>query len=116
MGTTLALNGAYNLAGALANHSDDYTAAFTEYEEKMRPLVNKAQKLVPGAPHILSPETWWGIYFFYIFAYLIVSSRIGDLVAKLKGSTGDAIEVDDYGFQQLPEWTEHGFGRRRQKA
>ena len=47
MGTTLALLGAYVLAGELAR-CDDHRAAFTAYESFMRPHVRKAQRLPPG--------------------------------------------------------------------
>jgi len=51
MGTTLALQGAYNLAGALSQRSmaTDYASAFAFYEERMRPIVDRAQKLPLGA-------------------------------------------------------------------
>lgn len=41
MGITLALTGAYNLAGALLRHPTDLNKAFATYEEKMRPTVAK---------------------------------------------------------------------------
>lgn len=66
MGTTLALNGAYNLAGMLLRHclgdGCDFTSAFQEYETRMRPLVDAAQKLPPGVPHLIHPETAWGVW------------------------------------------------------
>jgi 2-polyprenyl-6-methoxyphenol hydroxylase-like FAD-dependent oxidoreductase len=60
IGTTLALSGAYILAGALTHYPDDHIAAFAEYEKKMRPIVDRVQKLIPGMPHLINPETAWG--------------------------------------------------------
>ncbi|KAH8882004.1 FAD/NAD(P)-binding domain-containing protein [Thozetella sp. PMI_491] len=62
MGTTLALFGAYNLAGALSRHQDDLTAALALYEQNMRPTVDRAQKLMPGIMRIMHPETAWGVW------------------------------------------------------
>ncbi|MFJ6698062.1 FAD-dependent monooxygenase [Streptomyces sp. NPDC091272] len=56
MGTTLALAGAYVLAGELNRHDTPRTA-FTRYEQLLRPLVERAQKLPPGAPRIAHPRT-----------------------------------------------------------
>ena len=43
MGTTLALTGANNLAGALIQHPNDLDTAFAQYEARMRPIVTQAQ-------------------------------------------------------------------------
>lgn len=48
-GTTLALVGAYILAGCIATHLD-YREALTQYEKLMRPFVESSQKLPPGVP------------------------------------------------------------------
>jgi 2-polyprenyl-6-methoxyphenol hydroxylase-like FAD-dependent oxidoreductase len=45
-GTSLALVGAYMLAHELAQSPADYTAAFSRYEEKMRPFVNLNQAII----------------------------------------------------------------------
>ncbi|MFI6155042.1 FAD-dependent monooxygenase [Kitasatospora sp. NPDC051170] len=56
LGTSLALVGAYLLAGELATTEGDFTLAYRRYEERMRPYVTQAQQLPPGgiggyAPH-----------------------------------------------------------------
>ena len=105
MGTTLAMVGAYNLAGALTEHPDDFTAAFAQYEEKMHPIVEKAQKLAPGMPWLLNPETWWGLWIMSTLLGFISWSNIGAILFKFMGPPADAVKVDEYGFKQLPEWT-----------
>ncbi|WP_242908165.1 FAD-dependent monooxygenase [Actinomadura terrae] len=55
MGTTLALTGAYILAGELTAHDDPRTA-FARYERVLRPLVTQAQQLAPGVPHAVIPR------------------------------------------------------------
>lgn len=46
-GTTLAIIGAYILAGELREHAD-YARAFAAYEAKFRPFVTQTQKLAPA--------------------------------------------------------------------
>ncbi|HEY2279113.1 MAG TPA: FAD-dependent monooxygenase [Streptosporangiaceae bacterium] len=48
LGTSLALVGAYVLAGELAAAAGDHRIAFTRYEQVMRAYVTQAQKLPPG--------------------------------------------------------------------
>ena len=60
MGTSLALIGAYLLAEALGE-SDDHASAFAAYEQRMRPVVDRAQKLAPGVPDIANPTSRVGV-------------------------------------------------------
>ncbi|KIW03464.1 uncharacterized protein PV09_05233 [Verruconis gallopava] len=61
-GTTLALVGAYVLAGEISQNKGDLTAALRAYEERMRPIVNDLQKIAPGVPMLFAPQTTKGIY------------------------------------------------------
>lgn len=105
MGTTLGLNGAYNLAGALLHHPNDHTTAFAEYEEKMRPIVDRAQKLAPGAPHLMYPETTWGIWVMHSIFYFVWKSGLANLMFKFAGPPANEVPVEEYGFRELPEWS-----------
>jgi 2-polyprenyl-6-methoxyphenol hydroxylase-like FAD-dependent oxidoreductase len=104
MGTTLALNGAYNLAGAIAQRKSsdgdggslDYTSAFAQYEIKMRPLVERAQKLPPGMPHLFHPETAWGVWVLRLFFFAVQWSGMGYLLATLAGPPAGATVVEEY--------------------
>ncbi len=125
MGTTLAFSGAYNLAGALLQHPNDSSAAFTQYEEEMRPVVTRAQKLFPGAPHSASPETAWGIWTLHAIFYAIKQSGLvwllfniawvvnwlglEKLLYRIGGPPANMVQVKDYGFRKLSEWD--GIGR-----
>ena len=105
MGTTLGLNGAYNLAGALLGHPNDHTAAFAQYEERMRPIVDRAQKLAPGMPRLLHPETAWGVWVMHSIIYFIWRSGLAMLMFKIAGPPANEVVVsDDYGLRQLPGW------------
>lgn len=58
MGTSLALVGAYVLAGELAATAGDaYTAAFDSYQREMREAVKRAQKFAQDAHMSLLPES-----------------------------------------------------------
>ena len=108
MGTTLALNGAYSLAGAITQNPADLTTAFADYETKMRPTVDRAQKLFPGAPHIMNPETAWGITVMSTILYLFYASGFIKLLFMFVGPPANAVSVEDYGFKQLPEMESKG--------
>lgn len=106
MGTTLALTGAHNLAGALVRHPHDHAAAFAEYDATMRPVVDRAQKLAPGTPHLINPETAWGIWLMHWIMAMISWSGVANLIARFAGPPANAVPVEDYGFRQLAEWQE----------
>jgi 2-polyprenyl-6-methoxyphenol hydroxylase-like FAD-dependent oxidoreductase len=55
-GTTSALAGAYVLAGELGSTPDDIPAAFTRYEQVLRPQTDRAQTFVPNHGH---PRVEW---------------------------------------------------------
>lgn len=104
MGTTLALVGAYNLAGALSRHPTDHAAAFGEYEAKTRPIVDAAQKLPPGMPHLMNPETLWGIWILRLIAAFMYWSGVGKLMFAIAGPPANKVEVEDLGLEKLQEW------------
>jgi len=59
-GTDLAMAGAYILAGELSN-AKTYQEAFDAYESKMRPYVEKCQKLPLGIPGLVYPQSKFGV-------------------------------------------------------
>lgn len=99
MGTSLAIVGAYVLAGELSR-SADYQQAFAAYESRLRPFVNQVQKLPPGVPWVAHPKTKIGIALFNAGIRLI-SSRFAKKVSDLfsnngEASTDDKIVLPDY--------------------
>ena len=104
MGTTLALSGAYNLAGALIQHPDNLQAALTQYEEKMKPVVTRAQKLAPGMPYLMNPETAWGVWMLNTIMWLLSASGIIRLLFMLgAGPPAHNVELEEYNFKRLSE-------------
>ena len=61
MGTSLAFIGAYVLAGEISKQLDDIPAALHSYERVLRPYVEQTQKLPPGIPWIVNPQSALGI-------------------------------------------------------
>ncbi|MGK5637511.1 FAD-dependent monooxygenase [Streptomyces sp. URMC 126] len=61
LGTSLALVGAYVLAGELATAEGDHRVAFPRYDRVMRPYVDRAQELPPGGAAGYAPSSALGI-------------------------------------------------------
>ncbi|MBM7862425.1 FAD-dependent monooxygenase [Lentzea nigeriaca] len=98
--TSLAVLGAYVLAGELA-HTDDYPAAFARYENEMRDIVHASRKLALGVATTLIPSTRAGVWALTRGAQLVTSlpSWLLRPVAKLntKGiRLHDSMHVKDY--------------------
>lgn len=104
MGTTLALTGAYNLAGAILQQPEDLAAALAQYETTTRPLVDRAQKLAPGMPRLVNPQTSWGISILLWIGYFFWASKLHVVLFALGlGPPADAVPVEDYGLRKLEE-------------
>ncbi|WP_371524769.1 FAD-dependent monooxygenase [Streptomyces sp. NBC_01283] len=61
LGTSLALVGAYVLAGELSAADGDHRTAFRRYDEVMRPYVSQAHQLPPGGASVFAPSGRLGI-------------------------------------------------------
>jgi 2-polyprenyl-6-methoxyphenol hydroxylase-like FAD-dependent oxidoreductase len=89
-GTSLALIGAYLLAGELGR-GDDPKAALQRYELLMRPRVEKAQKLPPASARLALPNSKLGVGAVRGVAKLVASRPVGMLKDLLPhGSSGPA--------------------------
>ncbi|KAK5463049.1 hypothetical protein LTS15_002761 [Exophiala xenobiotica] len=81
-GTTLAMTGAYVLAGEVCKHRGDLAAGLKGYEERMRPIITDLQKVPPLVPTFMAPQTVWGLWLRnHIFAF-IAWSRILEFAQK----------------------------------
>ena len=61
MGTSIAFIGAYVLAGEISRQPNNIQAALESYERVLRPYVESIQKLPPGIPWIVNPQSKLGI-------------------------------------------------------
>lgn len=89
MGTSLALAGAYLLAGAVGATAD-HVKAFASYEREMRPFVDEAQKLPPGVPRIANPRSRVGVRVFRTAVRVAASAPVRALTSRLGSSSADA--------------------------
>ncbi|KAF1922519.1 FAD/NAD(P)-binding domain-containing protein [Didymella exigua CBS 183.55] len=64
VGAGSAIIGAYVLAGEVSRSQHDIPNALEQYEKTLRPYVEKAQRLFPGAPQVANPQTEWGVWTF----------------------------------------------------
>lgn len=97
MGTSLALCGAYVLAGELGLHAD-HADAFAAYEKIMRPFVDQAQSVPKFAPRLASPHSRLGIAVGYAILNLASKPGIKTLLSPLFSPKANAITLKDYGF------------------
>ena len=98
--TSLAVLGAYVLAGELAQ-TDDYEAAFARYENEMRGVVHASRKFALGVAKTLIPRTRTGVWALTRGAQLVTSlpSWMVRPVAKLNSKgirLHDSMDVKDY--------------------
>jgi 2-polyprenyl-6-methoxyphenol hydroxylase-like FAD-dependent oxidoreductase len=100
-GTTLALTGAYVLAGEISRSAGDLGAGLQNYEARMRPIIDKMQKLPPGGMGVFAPQTGWGLWFRNTVYSIVVKSGIADFAQKrlFSQSAGlDEFSLEDYSF------------------
>ncbi|PPK65091.1 FAD-dependent monooxygenase [Actinokineospora auranticolor] len=95
MGTSLALVGAYVLAGELDRHSS-HRDAFRAYENTMRPYVTQAQKVSWFAPRLASPKTRTGIRILHALAHLATDPRLSRFVTRFTNPPSDAVDLPAY--------------------
>lgn len=105
-GTSLALAGAYILAGEISKHKGDLAAGLQAYEERMRPIIDDLQQIPRGVLTFMAPQTAWGIWLRnQVFKFICWGMKFKGLFAwtsKFFSSAfaGDKFNIPDY------EWDE----------
>jgi len=69
MGTSLAFIGAYILAGEISQQPNNIPAALESYERVLRPYIETIQKLPPGIPWPVNPQSTLSIKVFETVAW-----------------------------------------------
>ncbi|KAL6406690.1 putative oxidoreductase [Ilyonectria robusta] len=98
-GTSLAITGAYILAGEVTKHKGDLAAGLKGYEEQMRPIIRDLQKIPPLVHTILAPQTAWGIWLRNnIFGFICWSGVIQFVQKHFANSfaSSDKYKLEDY--------------------
>lgn len=102
-GTSIALVGAYVLAGELAAAGGDHRAAFAAYERTLRPFIGRNQDLARSGSSMLIPATRGQIWLRNRLVSVV--TRLGPLARRLNGGINRAarsLELPDYGQLPLP--------------
>ncbi|MFG2137998.1 FAD-dependent monooxygenase [Streptomyces sp. NPDC048650] len=95
LGTSLALVGAYVLAGELAAAEGDHRVAFRNYDRVMRPYVGRAQELPPGGAAGYAPSSALGIRLRNASMNSMTRWPMRNLLAAQFAKAGD-IDLPDY--------------------
>lgn len=96
MGTTVAIVGAYVLAGELARSPENVETAFRAYEKRMKKFIGVAQKLAPGAPSMANPQTSWGITVLHLFLGFVAWTGILSWMGASFNPPAKAMDLPQY--------------------
>ena len=97
VGASMALIGAYVLAGELAIYGDDVKGALVSYDKVLRPLADEAQKLPKGSLQSWLPLSAWGIKSLHAKEWVRNASRALGLPAWARtDARKDAWVLPDY--------------------
>ena len=99
--TSLAMVGAYVLAGELAAADGDHTRAFAAYETAMADYVISSREFAIGAAKRLLPRSRWGVWAFIGTGLLVghlpvAATRVLTKVTPRTVRLHDAVTVKDY--------------------
>ncbi|SEF21052.1 2-polyprenyl-6-methoxyphenol hydroxylase [Amycolatopsis pretoriensis] len=99
-GTSLALAGAYVLAGELAAAAGDHTVAFAAYEREMRPYIEKNQALAKTALRGIIPQSrafaWFNTRMIKLMPYLPGRNRVLEQMARPIREAANALVLKDF--------------------
>ncbi|MCJ1413097.1 hypothetical protein MMC19_007199 [Ptychographa xylographoides] len=97
-GTSLAIIGAYFLAGELLTHPGDIPTALRRYDDMMLPFAKDSQGS-SGAMQLFNPQTWWGIWIRNTLFALVTWTRLDRVaiaLSSLIGFTEKKFPLPDY--------------------
>ncbi len=95
IGTTLAIVGAYVLAGEIAEQPS-LADAFERYDQIMRPFVEKGQNVPKIAPKMLQPQTRFGVALQRAVLRVAAAPGIKQVATRFFVSSADEIELPNY--------------------
>lgn len=100
IGTTLAITGAYILAGELSR-TDDVGSAFAAYESAMRPRVERAHRTPKIFPRLMNPHSRIGIRLLHTLLSLASRKSVRNLTNKVFAGSPAESELLRYGDVRL---------------
>lgn len=103
VGTSLALIGAYTIAGELSRigTTADVPVALQNYETVFRPYTSKFEKALPGVPQIANPQTALGVGVLHATLRTVVALGLNKLFARYVGAgEKEGWTLPNYGWEQ----------------
>ena len=88
--------GSYVLAGEIANSPSDIALSLQRYTKTLRPYVDQCQKLLPGAPQVLFPQSAWGVKMIGLVATVVTSPAWRRILACVKWFLPDDYQRDRF--------------------
>ncbi|KAF1845723.1 FAD/NAD(P)-binding domain-containing protein [Cucurbitaria berberidis CBS 394.84] len=116
MGTSLAIIGAYVLAGELSklDENEHPAQALEAYEKKFRPFVEEVQVIPSFIPGVAHPMTAWKIWLFQVVVRVFALLASSSWVVKWFGKNDDD---EDFKLPLYPGWESvSGQGVDREKG
>lgn len=101
-GTSLAIAGAYILAGEISKHQGDLASGLKAYETRMRPITKDLQQMSSFVLLVMAPQTKLGIWLRNTIFSIVCWSGIIEFVQKFLGSGFQSSEkhrLEDYAFE-----------------
>jgi 2-polyprenyl-6-methoxyphenol hydroxylase-like FAD-dependent oxidoreductase len=95
MGTSMAIVGAYILAGELKQANGDYTVAFAHYETRMRDFVTQCQKLAEGADWFV-PRTRFKLWLSQQMWKILPYTPWKNMMIEVPLKIGNSITLKNY--------------------
>src|ERR1700744_3799469 len=95
MGTSIAMVGAYVLAGELEEANGNYAAAFARYESMMRKFADEAQKMAEGVSWFI-PTTRLKLWLSSRMWSLMPQSTMRKLMVEQPAKIADLVQIKDY--------------------
>ncbi|KAK0721943.1 oxidoreductase [Lasiosphaeria miniovina] len=102
-GTSLAIAGAYVLAGEISKHKGDLAAGLQGYEERMRPIIDDLQKIPFLVPTVLAPQTTWGLWVRNSIIWFICWTRVMQFSQRFFANSygsGDKYRLPEYSWDK----------------
>lgn len=96
-GTSLAIIGAYVLAGELARAGGLHGAALDAYEARLRPFASRCQKGASRAGSFMAPRSAFGVRARNAMYAILASPRFVARFEKLVKSAAEDFDLPDYG-------------------
>lgn len=98
VGTSLAIDAAYILAGELSKiqSRDDIPKALERYEDVFRPIYNKMDGIRPGIPQLAMPQSRWGMWIRDSFIWFVAKTKVHKLLPDDEGGAKHELPVYDW--------------------